>query len=419
MNIALHSGQRIRCFGCEEGCCVRFEIPVTQQEAEELLRLDLPGIPGNFDVCFEATERGEWRIRKDGTGRCIFADGRRCKIHALRGYAAKPLSCRIFPLHIQKWEDGAFSAELRYICPAAGSSGGRRLGEMLPEIATLARQLGDRRGVNSCVYSGRNPAPLASVRKVHAGFQAILHDDAVPLRLRLYTAARILDFHSKPAMHEAIRQADGSFAAEAAAFAQKARPQLETELGKGSFDAQLRSQYRSLFCGYLRDDAPEDTSLRCRLTRAYIHIRVFSGIGRLSELNPAAPELPILHFPKLGAALPAEPEAAAFFRDYFRGKLDSMDFCGSQIHRYSYEEGMRHLLLMPTVVFPLAAAFSLASGNDRISAGAMQRAVQLADFTFARSPFFRLKLARNWMRTLAGPKRFAGLVSHAVPPETF
>ena len=416
---AFHSDQHVQCLGCEDGCCVRFEIPVTHREAEEILKLGLPGVPTRFEECFEPDERGEWRIRKRVDGRCIFADGRRCAIHALRGYAAKPLSCRIFPLHIQKWEDGAFSAELRYICPAAGLPDGRKLALMQSEIATLARQLDGRRGVNCCVFSDSNPAPLRTVRKIHAGFQRILHEEEQSWRLRLYTAVRILDFHAAPAMREAVRAADDAFAADAASFAAKARHELENELSHGTFDALIRSRTRNLLCGYLRSDPRCAVSLRNRLARARTNLRVITGIGRLDELNPAAPDISILQTPMLGAALVPEPDAAALFREYFFGKLDSMNFCGSQILRCDYETGFRHLLLMPATLFPLAAAFALNRKIDRIDFDAMHRAVRLVDFTFARSPFFQLKIARRWIHALTRPKHFAGVVSHAVPPGTF
>ena len=155
------------------------------------MALRLPGVPQEFNRCFAPSDQpGEVAVRRGEDGRCIFAEGRLCKIHKYHGMAAKPLSCRIFPLHIQKWEDGAFSAELRYICPAAGLPDGRKLALMQSEIATLARQLGDRRGVNCCVFSDSNPAPLRTVRKIHAGFQRILHEEEQSWRLRLYNCRR-------------------------------------------------------------------------------------------------------------------------------------------------------------------------------------------------------------------------------------
>lgn len=218
---ALNPDQAGRCLCCEVGCCNLFEVLVTRQEAADLMALRLPDVP-DFDGCFAPSERpDEFALRKRADGRCVFSDGKLCKIHRLHGYAAKPLSCRIFPLHIQHWADGGISAELRYICPGV-HPGGRRLGDRLDEIAILARQLGSRRMANDAVYSKSNPAPLATVRKVHAGFRQLLRDPELPWPLRLYTAARILDFHDQKSMADAIRQADDSFAPELTAFVAKA-----------------------------------------------------------------------------------------------------------------------------------------------------------------------------------------------------
>ena len=42
---------------------------------------------------------------------------------------------------------------------------------------------------------------------------------------------------------------------------------------------------------------------------------------------------------------------------------------------------------------------------------AMQRTIRLLDLTFGRSPFFRMRVARRWIRHLARPGRYAGLLN--------
>lgn len=41
----------------------------------------------------------------------------------------------------------------------------------------------------------------------------------------------------------------------------------------------------------------------------------------------------------------------------------------------------------------------------------MQRTIRLLDLTFGRSPFFRMRVARRWIRHLARPGRYAGLLN--------
>lgn len=196
----LYPEQRFRCLCCSFGCCDRFEIPVSPEEARAIDALHIPGAP-SFDDCFRpGIMNAGLVIAKDAQHHCVFADGRLCAIHKHHGFAAKPLACRIFPLNIQSWADGRVSAELRFICPSAGSADGKRTGDMLDEIAIYSRQLAGLGRKNDCIYSHANPAPLAAVRSVHDAFRALLHEEEKPLAFRLYAAARILDFHARPDM---------------------------------------------------------------------------------------------------------------------------------------------------------------------------------------------------------------------------
>lgn len=405
----MYPEQRFRCLGCAGGCCDRFEIALAPGEAQAVEALRIPGAPP-FDACFTpAPGRDELILNKDAGHHCVFAEGTLCKIHSLRGYAAKPLACRIFPFHIEHWRDGRVSAELRFICPAVGIPDGKRSGDMLDELGILARQLGLRRGANNCVYSEANPAPLETVRKIHRGFRALLHDARYPLPLRLYAAARILDFHTHEP--EAIRAAGDSFADDLTAFAAKAEPELTAELRGRRADALIRAELRNLICGYLRDDDILDRSLRRRIRRAFTHFRVYSGSGPMSLLNPAAPEFTMRAIPGAAAGATCSDSALEVFYAFFYGKLDAMHFCGTRCHNYSYEQGMRHLLVAVPVVFQLAACHAFAAGKTAVGREEMLRAVRLADFSFGRSPFFRLRTAKRWILHLAEPARYAALLS--------
>ncbi len=404
----LYPEQRSRCLCCDSGCCDRFEIAVTPEEAQSLEALHIPGTPPAEECFTPIPERKELILNKGADHHCVFADGKLCKIHKLRGYAAKPLVCRIFPFHIEHWRDGRISVELRFICPGVGRPDGKRSGDLLGELGILARQLGFRRGANDCIYSETIPAPLETVRKIHCGFRTLLHDAAYPFPLRCYAAARILEFH----MHEpeSIRSADDSFADDLTAFVRKAAPELDAELRSGRMDALIRAELRSLICGYLRDDNLLDRSIGRRLRSMVTHLRVYSGKSPISELNPAAPQYTMRAIPAAAASLRCSSNAMELFFEWFYGKLDSMHFCGIRCHNYTYEYGVRHLLLSVPVVMQLAAVTALAAEKETIDRDEMLRSVRLADFSFGRSPFFRLRAAKRWLRRLAEPKRYAALL---------
>ena len=119
----------------------------------------------------------------------------------------------------------------------------------------------------------------------------------------------------------------------------------------------------------------------------------------------------MLLFPAVGRVPEFSPEAVAVFEMFFFGKLDSMHFCGTKIQRFDYVTGLRHLLHSAPCAFAMAAAFAVARDRKRVEFADMHRAVRLLDFTFGRSPFFRMRLARKWIDNLARPRRFAGLLN--------
>lgn len=411
-----YGATRFACQGCERGCCTLFEIAVSAEEREAMLRMSLPDAPPK-EKWFEPHPSGGFRMAKDPvTGRCVLLGAdHRCKIHVVYGYSAKPLSCRVFPLHIQHWTDGHVSAEYRFICPAVGGNQGKSLADTLPSLRQLADGMAKRRPAGSAVYSAANPVGLERIRHVHAAFEALLHDKTSSWKLRLYTAARILDFHSKRAMREAIASAGAEFERDAVEFAGKARSALEKELSDGTVNALTRTNFRNLMCGFLRDDDPESArGIRFRVERAWTQFRLVTGSGLLSELNVSAPALPGKMLPWRGKYRAMDAGAERVFDTFFFGKLDSLHFCGGMVHNYSYEEGMKLLLLAACAAFSLANASAAENGAGAIRECDMLRAVRLLDFTFARSPFFRLKSVRKWIAQLAKPEHYAGILNECV-----
>lgn len=410
MKLDLYGDVAFHCRCCEVGCCSLFEVAVTPEERAALEKLALPELE-RPELCFKPGAGKDFILGKDpATGRCVFSNGAHCLIQQKYGYAAKPLSCRVFPLHIQQWRDGRVSVEYRFICPAVGGSG-RKIGEQKPEITVLAREMALRRGDDDAVYAENNPVKLEIVRMVHEGFCRILHNQDDPWALRLYTAARVLDFHGQRAMRGAIAAADETFARDAAEFAAKAREVLVGELAAGEVDALTRTNFRNILCGYLRDDAGEkNPGLMYRLARTMQQLRIVSGKGLLTELNLRAPEVPGDGFPLRKERFSLNRDGRAMFERFFFAKLDSFHFCGGMVHNMTYEEGMRHLLLAAPMAYSLAAGYARAANRREIGESEMLEAVRLLDFAFARSPFFRLKAAKRWTRQQLKPKNYAGLL---------
>ena len=68
------------------------------------------------------------------------------------------------------------------------------------------------------------------------------------------------------------------------------------------------------------------------------------------------------------------------------------------------------MLLAAPAARVFAAGFAFAEDAERIEFSHMHRAVRLLDFTFGRSPFFRLGITRKWLHRLTVPARFAALL---------
>ncbi len=404
--IDCYSEQTIKCNCCSVGCCDLFEIMVTADEAKALYALKIPGTP-EFDRCFVPGDYGELVLQKGADGRCVFADGNLCKIHKIHGFGSKPLSCRVFPLNIQKWADGRISAECRFICPGCGGAEGKKLRDELGHVQTYANLIGTRRAPNDVVYSAKNRLPLVKVRTIHELYKKILRDESKSWPIRLYAAARILDFHRD----DGVDLSSPDFVAEGVDFFNKAQNAFAAELGRGVADHLVKADFRNLLCGYLRDDRPGDAKLSKRLERAVCHVKIFLGLAGLQQLNPNAPAVPITVYPHVCHKFTMSKEAETAFRQFFYGKLETMLFCGNKVHHFDYETGLRHLLMSACILKALGSGFAMTANTTEISGDAMQRAVRLADFTFGRSPFFRMVLSKRWLTRLSSPKRFAGLLN--------
>ena len=136
---------RFQCQYCAVGCCSRFEVTVNEEERKRIEGFRMTDVPPP-EVCFLPQPDGKgYLLAKDPeTGNCVFADGNRCKIHTRFGYAMKPLSCRIFPLHLQQWSDGKTSAEYRFVCPGVASAKGKTMAEEQKEIANTLSDMFDK-----------------------------------------------------------------------------------------------------------------------------------------------------------------------------------------------------------------------------------------------------------------------------------
>jgi len=409
-HIDFYPQQRFSCRRC--GYCCRLAIKITGEEADRLKKTMLPSgkyPPAEWFIA-SPSQPSAFVVAKTANGECVFREaGGGCVLHEIK---AKPLICRVFPLYIVNWKDGHCSASLRFLCPGVGNTSATLM-EHQPEIITeVAGLLRERIATGSVEYSNENPASLTALRHVHAGYKAILHDETMPLKLRLYALSRIIDFHAAKDNYNAVSAANAGFAADATSFTRKAVPVLSAELIKGTASFKDIIDFRILLTGYLRDDDPltvKSSSLRLKMLCA--HSIFAAGGGNLRRINPQAPDIGGKQILNLSSRTTLDEPALEIFRQFFYGRLDAMHFCGDIINDLSYEMGIRHLLLSIPVTFAIAAAFARANRKNVIGEDEMLSAVRLLDLTFRHSQFFRLKLTRKMLKRLSRPSVFAGILN--------
>lgn len=138
--VDLAPGLRFACDGSGTCCAMYDEVAVEPHEAGALLSVVPPGwrrpaaqllTPARPGAPEAGHHPAAWK------GRCAFArDDGRCAVHAALGPAAKPIACRLFPLHAVR-AAGRLRVSLRpeCACVSRSATGGTTLADLLtPEV---------------------------------------------------------------------------------------------------------------------------------------------------------------------------------------------------------------------------------------------------------------------------------------------
>jgi|GEM_PF-2211960 len=402
--------QRFTCSRCG-ACCNTMEAAVTETEKVRLEQFRFnPAIDLNHAFLPHAAKL--WKIAKTAAGRCVFLnDDGWCRIHLEGGVELKPLACRLYPFVLYRWQDGQVSVDGRYYCPSVGPAAG---GELLTHYESQFRELNERLRLTgsalTVAYSRDNPASLEAVRQVHRAFRQILEHGGMPLGLRLYSAARILEFHRRRDMREAIVHADAHFVDDAMAFLEKAGDRLRTEWAGGTFPhLDSRLKYRLAVSGFFRDDSPR-AGWGAGWRRVRSLYRWMTGAGSLRELNPTCPDTAGIDLFSTRRVNRRTAEADRELEVWLAAKLDSMHYCSRACLNFSWEDGMRHLLLAVPAAAASAGMMAAAAGEKVISGPGQRRTLSYVDTTFRLSPFFRTRYYRTIAVKLCRPDVYAGLL---------
>jgi Fe-S-cluster containining protein len=397
-------------------CCLTCDITLTLEEMNNICSLLTQNSPEEKHRLFENVKKNIYRIKKNKHGTCFFCNQENlCEIHHRFGIKNKPLACRVYPLNIMRWNDGVISADLRFDCPAVGViDSQKRLCDYTKQIQNEMLNFKTNK-LETCVYSNNNPAPLSAVRYVHQAFAKILHDKNLSLQLRLYAVARIIKFHEQKSMHQDIARADINFSIDAGNFIDKAAQSLMNELHNSKISRRHKLDLLAILCGYLRND---DRNIKVRWTdrikKVCNNLAFGFGLGSMNLINHKLPNISGSEIFNNELYDKISPEAILCFEQYFFGKLDSMHFCGQHVHDYSYEQGLKHLLLSVPIIILTAAAIAKTANRDEINYKDLRNSLTIIEPAFSLSPFFKITLSRKLINLITMPQAYAAIINHFV-----
>ena len=140
------------------------------------------------------------------------------------------------------------------------------------------------------------------------------------------------------------------------------------------------------------------------------------GKGSMKELGKDYPDTSGLRPFQTMKKNILEWEAKEVIKRHAAVQLESMHFCGNPGLDLTFEEGIRHLILLIPVTVAIASLYATANSdsndNDQIfiSKEDVMAAIRVSDHTFYHSPFFKLRHVKKMIRWLLAEKRFPSIL---------
>jgi len=408
-----HPEQSWTCEGCGE-CCGMWDIPVTKEEKERLEKLDLPGFDFDKNDYFTKAKKGRgiYFIKKKDD-KCVFLDSDGlCVIHKKHGEKVKALACRLYPFHVLNWRDGKISASFRFDCQAVSRGNGQPISKRKKEIRSFAKEL--RPGLlSNAKYNGKAGSSLADMRKIAAAYAEVFSYDKISLAARLHYAVNLLDFNSTDEHSGFVEGVDDSFAEDAMEYMRENGELFEAAVEDATPPDKLRKMiFNYLLTGFVRvDEMVAGKSLIARVPRARKALAIVQGKGSLRDINPKCAATSGISPLDVLAERPLSPETERIVLRHASAQLAALHFCGKPGPGLTFEEGMRHLVLMQAVTCAITAMFEAADERDgaKREHPAAADAIRVTDHTFYHSPFFALGHVKKMTRWLVSPKTFPSI----------
>ncbi len=420
-NFLFHTDQSWTCLGCGE-CCGMWDIPVTKKEKERIESLDVPGFDFENETFFTPDPKspGIFLIKKKN-GKCAFLDDDDglCAIHKKHGENVKALACRLYPFHLLHWKDGKISVSFRFDCKAVSRNSGRSITQQTRQMRNFSKEL--ERGLKSnAKYNKKTKSSLRDLRMIADTYKEIMLDENSSLAAKLHYAASLLEFHSSRANSSFVVNVDNTFKSDTMTYLKENSPLFEiTILAAPQPDKLQNAVFNYILTGYVRVDETEvGKSVLKRFPRAKLILSIIAGGGSLASINPKCPDTSGQYPLETLSASTIPPEWEHLMTRHAAAHLASLHMCGSPGLNLSFEEGMRHLLLMQPITLAIAAM--ILSGPQKQDSMtpelAVADAIRITDHTFYRSPFFSMKHVKTMIKWMTGPNVFPSILRGLMNP---
>ena len=410
-----HSDQSWSCTGCGK-CCTMWDIPVTRLEKERIEKLIIPGFDLiNEEHFIQNKKHPHLFLIKKKKDQCIFLDDndKLCTIHKQHGERVKPLACRLYPFHILKWKDNITSVSLRFDCKGVSENIGKKISEHKKEIVGFSKELSSSGRPSNTIYNRQLKPELKRLRIVAQAYKKLLFHKDISTVNGLHLAARLLDFHAEKENHHFILEADSSFINDSLAYLEENHESFEALIAEAPpVDKLLNMVFNYIITGYARVD--EETRsigfFSGRIKRAKSILKFMINRGSLNELGNEYPETYGLIASQTLKDVNLSDESEVILKRYMGIKLESMHFCGNPGLNLSFEEGMKHLLVIYPITVAIASLKSASEKRDQIDETDIIYSIRITDHTFYHSPFFNLFHVKRMIKWLTSEKIFPSVL---------
>ncbi len=406
-------------------CCRHWLVPITLTEKERIESLKVPNFDfknSSKDQYFTQLTKSLYTINKKPDGACIFLNDKNlCILHSMYGEAVKSLACRLYPLDIFKWKDNTISVTLKFRCQSvkckndSDTANGNKNALYLREndIRTFASEINS---YSDGLYSFKNPANLTKIRYIQEAMTKILEFKELSLQVRLYSIAKIIDFHDHKKMYDAINNANPLFVEDAISFINNAKNELVEEFkkftDKESLDVNNRVKLRFMLCNYVRtDENVIEKNVWDRIKNSLLHFKFAAGLASLKKLSKNYPDTSKVDILKKSQNCTLSSEAEELLYSYLHSKLLSGHFYSQPCLNLTFIQGIRHLLLSAIIINILSAVFANEDNRQNISEKDLRKSLSIIDVTFSASDVFKFSGMQLTEKKLSNHKLYAVILS--------